>query len=231
MYTFGNPEMQTFYNEIISHESLRHPVLRHLSNNDYDKYQAGHIIKGYVRYSRIFPRLLKICMNHWKDCPEIHAKLRSIFDDEVNVDGISHSKQLNNCADSFRMPYDEGVLDKIGEIYIDYANTLLRLCNADPSTALGVIGPATEWVVPNIYVNFIRWFEQNNPDEYEFSFFTEHLEVDKEHASLIADVIVDAGHHGADRATIEAGALEALRARIALWDGIMPLVPDRQVAA
>lgn len=225
MYTFKDPDMQEFYDEIISHDSLQHPVLQTLKTNGYNEYQAGHIIKGYVRYSRIFPRLLTVGMNHWKDSSEIYEKLHSIFDDEVNVEGTSHSDQLNMCADSFDIEYDEDILEKIGEVYIEYAQTLLELCQSDKSVALGVVGPATEWVVPNIYTNFISWFQQNEPEKYEFSFFTEHLEVDKEHASLIADVIVDAKKIGASIKTVSEGAYKALKARNTLWDGIQPLVP------
>lgn len=215
------------YRGVLAHPALSNPLLHKLSESQYDRSQVAHLVKGYVRYSKIFPKLLRTSMGFWKERQDIHSRLEGIFADEVNGShGLSHSEQLDSCARSFGVDFREEVLDRIGTHYVTYAEKLLALCKSDKFTALGVIGPATEWVVPHIYMNFIRWFEKNGPEKYEFSFFSEHIEVDKEHASVIAEVIALATESQADRDQVAAGAYAALDARNTLWENIGPLIVD-----
>lgn len=208
--------------ELDTHVSLRHHLLLNISASSISTEKYFYIIKGYVQYSKKFPTLLSSILSQWQDNIKVSEKVNQVFSEELslNTNELSHSEQLNACADSSLLGFKTDVLVHYELAANTYADKIIKYSETDKFIALGIIGPGTEFIVPKIYDHFLKWFRKSN-EKYDYSFFEEHAIVDIHHADLIRKAIYLSTTKSSDFEKIRTGANYALDMRNELWDTLL----------
>jgi pyrroloquinoline quinone (PQQ) biosynthesis protein C len=183
----------------------------------------GYIIKGYVEYSKMFPGLIARILEEWQNDHVVRKWLGQLLEEELSSPSTKfpHHKQLDICADSFNIAFDRIKLKYFKDECTAYGNIVSSIVQSNKYIALGMLGPGTEHIVPDIYNNFIVWFKSQQNADLDYRYFLEHVEADKAHSRYFYESIC-AACTSSDKVTlVDTGLNYATDQRVKLWDSLM----------
>lgn len=213
------------------HEAVRHEFLARIRGGEYDSTAMAHLIRAYATYSATFPDLVARVIANTPKSSEIRRVLAEVMDEELVDDaGVSHAELLIATADGLGVAYQPGLLAALQDHCLRYADVVRSIVESGLGQGLGLLGPATEWIVSDIYGNFVEWFGSHAPPDAPDSYFAFHVEADDGHARLLRDAIAMAiATRLVSREDVAAGAAKGLAARSELWASLGRIVQTSAV--
>jgi len=152
----------------------------------------------------------------------VRSLIEEVLEEErADHAGVSHADLLSRTADSFRIDYDLELLTAMRVETTCYASSVGATVRLGLGHALGALGPATEWIVPTIYTNFVEWWARAAPIVARDEFFAFHVDADELHAELFERAIaLCIATDAVGLADVQDGCATTLIARAKLWNGL-----------
>lgn len=230
--------IKRFKKQALNHSALNHPYLQHLSEGKF--INTTNVIADYALcysiYSNYFTRYLAAVVSKLEDAIHRRLIIENLYEESgnimpqdrdiliengINVDlieGIPHSKLFLKFQKSLDCQI---VPDKIQEEFaFSWAEKVLKsIQDSTICKSLGIIGFGTEFVVKDIYKNFIEAIEKYTDINKEDSvFFYLHSIVDDDHADILVKISESFMNSENNIKEIEEGMFLALDLRCEFWN-------------
>ncbi|MEW6323853.1 MAG: iron-containing redox enzyme family protein [Nitrospirota bacterium] len=219
--------LSTLEEEIATHPAVHHPFLRRFSEG---RVSLPHIRAFGLQHYQLVKVFTTYMTNLLPRLPDQDAAqlFRTVFDDEFGQHTIfnSHPALYRNFLKALGLDdADWGRMAPLPETsgFIEFHLELTR--SGHFLSALGAIGPGHEYSIPTMFTYLVEGLRRSRlVSEEALSYFTLHIEEDKEHAKVFNQLLERYMGTEESRYLIRTGVLKSLQARERFWSGLQRAV-------
>lgn len=204
---------------------LSHKAIEKLSSGNLSLNQLKVVFTEYRPYCDVFPRLLSAVAANTPDDITRFTLIDNLYDEHGNGDITkSHRTLYDRFLASLGVPADSE--PQAAVTTERYVSNCLEFCkDSHYLCGLGFLGPGTESFTNAEYSSIYKGLRQvKGAVDLDLEFWEVHIDVDEDHAAECIQAISACCHTEKDVERVLEGAMFAIEAERAFWDGINGLL-------